>query len=118
MNVLLVSEVIVKTSLQMKLIWLYCMRRKCSLQHGASDVQPCLQEDHMPSYFLAETCKYAFLIANSTFLEVRSNSHSTHTQLPFGSSHPSALLFSIQNAGQLMSHTLLTSSSLYSDHED
>ena len=25
----------------------------------------------MPSYFLAETCKYAFLIANSTFLAVR-----------------------------------------------
>ncbi len=47
----------------------------------------------MPSYFLAETCKYAFLIANSTFLEVRSNSHSTH-------SAPFRLLASIRIALQ------------------
>ena len=30
----------------------------------------CVQEDHMPSYFLAETCKYAFLTADSTFWKV------------------------------------------------
>ena len=29
-----------------------------------------VQEDHMPSYFLAETCKYAFLTADSTFWKV------------------------------------------------
>ena len=28
------------------------------------------QEDHMPSYFLAETCKYAFLTADNTFWKV------------------------------------------------
>ena len=29
-----------------------------------------LQEDHMHSFFLAETCKYLFLIANDTFMRV------------------------------------------------
>lgn len=27
-------------------------------------------EDHMPSYFLAEACKYLFLLYNDTFLQV------------------------------------------------
>ena len=47
------------------------MVRMCTFQHVLSYLQLYLQEDHMPSYFLAETCKYAFLIANSTFLAVR-----------------------------------------------
>lgn len=29
-----------------------------------------VQEDHMPSYFIAETCKYAYLIANAAFWKV------------------------------------------------
>lgn len=34
------------------------------------------KEDHMHSFFLAETCKYLFLLYNDTFLRVRL--HSLH----------------------------------------
>ena len=30
-------------------------------------------EDHMPSYFLAEACKYLFLLFDDSFLQVRQN---------------------------------------------
>ena len=44
----------------------------------------------MPSYFLAETCKYAFLIANPSFLAVRALPWH-RLSFPLGSSHASAL---------------------------
>ena len=50
------------------------MRAVSNIKEVFSSGQPTceltVQEDHMPSYFLAEMCKYAFLIADSTFLKV------------------------------------------------
>ena len=41
------------------------------------------QEDHMHSFFLAETCKYLFLLYNDTFLQVNAR-----RQSPRGHSRP------------------------------
>lgn len=35
-------------------------------------------EDHMPSYFLAEACKYLYLLFDDSFLQVMPSSHTSH----------------------------------------
>lgn len=40
------------------------------------------KEDHMHSFFLAETCKYLFLLYNDTFLRVRAVQTRCWSRLP------------------------------------
>ena len=91
---------------------LHCLDLPYAAQvHGLSSLQSPQQEDHMPSYFLAETCKYAFLIANSSFLAVRALPQH-RLKIPFCLHALICIALSSNDAGQPMSHRLVSASSV------
>ncbi len=81
---------------------------------GVQSVHTRKLEDHMPSYFLAEACKYLFLLFDDSFLQVLQN-RTCHLQaLTFGNAtHPPSWIRC--NMHQRVFYLVMTCESQYYD---